>query len=96
MTTAQNSFVKDPDGVLDYAWDWSDWLAQGETITAHTVTIVGLDSALHIESDTQVGGVITVWLSGGTDYIGYAVTCHVATSAGRQDDRTLYIACRDR
>lgn len=90
MTT----FVKDPDATLDFAWDWSSWLASGETISDQTVTVPsGLTTAVAV---SQSSGVVTVWLSGGTVGESYAVACLVTTSDARIDERTMTIKVRDR
>lgn len=84
--------MKDPNAVLDFSWDWSGWLTEGETITDAAVTVpdgITKDSESH--DDTGV----TVWLSGGTPGR-HRVVCHVTTSAGRQDDRSLDIDVDDR
>jgi hypothetical protein len=88
-----NVFTKDPDARLDYQWDWSDWLAEGETIT-NIVIIVPDGITLDEQSDTDT--TVTVWLIGGTDGEGYKLTCHITTSAAREDDRSIYINCRER
>jgi hypothetical protein len=48
------ALTKDPDAVLDYVFDWSSWLAEGETITAAEVTAVSgdavVDSVTHTAS----------------------------------------------
>jgi hypothetical protein len=90
---ADNEFVKDPQAVLDYGWDWSSWLADGETITSHTVTV---PSGLTLDSDNESGGTVTAWLSGGTDNTEYRVVCQIVTSQGRTDERTLRILVQDR
>jgi len=87
------TFIKDPDAVLDYQWDWAAWLETGETITAGTVTAT---SGLTIDSQTAATTDVTAWLSGGTAGQVYPVTCHVTTSAGRVDDRTILIHVEER
>ena len=86
-------FLKDPSAVLDYTWDWSDWLATAETISSHTVTA---GSGLTKDSDSATTTAVTAWLSGGTLNRTYAVVCQVVTSASRTDERTLFITVRDR
>lgn len=86
-------FLKDPDAVLDYGFNWTDWLDPLETITTHTVTVpagVTLDS--HAEDD----GLVTAWISGGTAGVAYTVGCLVTTSAGRTDERSITIRVEDR
>lgn len=85
-------FLLDPDAVLDFAISWVDWLAAGETITAFTCTP---SSGVQVNSATQAGGIVTVWLSHGVPGTA-TVTCHITTSAGRQDDRTLSLRIIDR
>jgi len=90
--TLQNP-LKDPSAVLDYAFDWTGWLAAGETITDHTITA---DTGITVDSSTESDGKVTVWLSGGTAGINYKVACLVETSAGRTDERTLWIKVVER
>ena len=101
---AQSEWVKDPDAVLDYKFDWaantngsgdSDWLASGETISSHTIDAdagITVDSSSETDTDTSV----TVWLSGGTDGTDYKVRCEIVTSASRTDERTMKIKVRHR
>ena len=86
-------FLKDPDAVLDFAVDWSDWLSDGETISSHTVTV---QSGITKDSDSESAGVVTVWLSGGTAGSTYEVTVQTVTSAGRTDDRTFTVMIIER
>lgn len=86
-------FQKDPSAYLDYAFDWSDWLVAGETITSFTVSA---ETGLTVASDGEVSGVVTAWLSGGTANRDYPVTCQITTSQGRIDERTITINVRDR
>jgi len=90
--TLQNP-LKDPSAVLDYAFDWTEWLATGETITDHTITA---DTGITVDSSTEDAGKVTVWLSGGTAGINYKVACKITTSAGRTDERTIWIKVSNR
>ena len=90
--TLQNP-LKDPSAVLDYAFDWTEWLATGETITDHTITA---DTGITVDSSTELDGKVTVWLSGGTAGINYKVACKITTSAGRTDERTIWIKVTNR
>ena len=85
--------LKDPSAVLDWMFDWSDWLAAAETITDHTITA---DTGITVDSSTEDAGKVTVWLSGGTAGINYKVACLVTTSAGRTDERTMWIKVVER
>lgn len=100
-----NTFIKDPDAVLDYYWDWKagtnnssvdgDWLAAGETISSHTVTV---ESGLTKDSDqlTNTNTTVQAWFSGGTAGEEYIATCHIITSDGREDDRSITIIVEER
>ena len=90
--TLQNP-LKDPSAVLDYAFDWTGWLAAGETIVGHTITA---DTGVTVDSSTELDGKVTVWLSGGTAGINYKVACLITTTAGRTDERTLWIRVVER
>ena len=99
-----DAFLKDPDAVLDYKFDWkaltngtgeSDWLQTAETISSHTIDAdsgITVDSSALSDANTSV----TVWLSGGTAGTNYAVRCEIVTSAARTDERTMTIKCRER
>jgi len=82
------SYVKDPDAVLDYVFNWSSWLQDGDTIDTYTVDA---DAGLTVDSDSNTTTAVTAWLSGGTAGQSYGVTCHVVTAGGRKDDRTIRI-----
>ena len=86
------NFTKDPDAVLDYEFDWSAWLGT-DTIATHTVTA---PAGLTVDSTEATTTTVTMWLSGGTDGASYAVTCHIVTAAGREDDRTATITMQSR
>lgn len=85
--------VKDPDAVLDWVWDWNEWLDDGETIsTSDFIVSVGLT----IDSDSNTTKTATVWLSGGTAGQVYQVTNRITTTAGRTDDRSITIRVTER
>ena len=86
-------FVKDPDAVLDYSFDWSDWLDVTETISSYTIDA---DTGITVDSDSESAGVVTVWLSGGTAGQTYAVRCEIVTSDSRTDERTMLIKVQER
>lgn len=84
---------KDPDATLDYAFDWSSWLAAGETITTPTVTA---ETGLTLDSSSEAAGIVTAWVSGGTAGNNYTLACRITTSAGRTDERTMRLIVRQR
>lgn len=90
-----SSYIKDPEATLDFSQDWSAWLADGETLTAATVTAADGITKSTAETFTPEG-VVTVWVSGGTVGTVYRLTFHITTSAGREDERSMTIAIRER
>ena len=86
-------FVKDPDAVLDYMFDWSAWLDGAEAISSYEIDE---DTGITVDSDSEAAGVVTVWLSGGTAGVTYAVRCEIVTDAGRTDERTMTIKVQER
>jgi hypothetical protein len=89
------SFIKDPDAVLDYKWDWAydGWLAEDETILTSTIIA---ETGVTVDDDTNDDTTATVWLSGGSVGETYTVTNRITTNQGRTDDRTMKIFIRQR
>lgn len=82
---------KDPEAVLDYRFDWTDWL-NGDVITAATVAVTNGNKDSQSYTDTHV----TVWISGGVVGQTITVSCHITTAAGRQDERTVRLKVKSR
>lgn len=80
---------KDPDDVVDYSVDWTDWLA-GDTI-ATSVWVV--PTGITKDSDTNDTTSATIWLSGGTEGDDYQLTNRITTAAGRTKDKSFTITC---
>lgn len=85
----------DPQAVLDYRWDWSAWLDDGDTISGKTVTVASGDVTVNQGTIASTGTTVTAWISGGTPGTAAQVVCHITTVGGRQDDRTLYLNVRN-
>ena len=47
------ALTKDPDAVLDYTFDWSAWLADGETILTHAAVIEAGDAVIDSTAQTD-------------------------------------------
>jgi hypothetical protein len=87
--TARRKFIKDPNAVLDYGWNWSKWLGGDLLSEASFVSDTGLTIVqTGITEDFKTA---VVWLAGGTDGHCYDVRCRILTAAGRVDDRTAHI-----
>jgi hypothetical protein len=85
-----SSFLKDPNAILDYKFDWSNWLGTGEIIASHTMTV---DTGITNVSSSNDDDSVTIWLSGGTAGGRYNVTCRITTDTlpARVEDRTMRI-----
>jgi hypothetical protein len=88
------SIVKDPDAVLDYALDWTDWLG---------ATDILIDAAWDITNGAAVESslihnnkVAVVWISGGDVGTQCALRCRITTVGGRIDDRTVFLKIKER
>ncbi len=88
------TFVKDPDAVLDYPIDWSDWLNDvSDTITDSTWLVpAGLTEVSASFTDTAT----VIFLSGGTLRQTYSVTNRINTAGGRTADHSISIEIMDK
>jgi len=84
------AFVKGPNSVLEYRFDWNDddWLAAGEEIVTSTITA---DTGIVIDDDTNDTTSATVWLSGGALWERYEVTNRIVTNQDRTEERVIRI-----
>lgn len=82
---------------LDYKFDWSKWLATGDTVQSYVVTITGSDSALvNFLSVLETSNSVRVWLRDGTVGVTYTIACKITTSAAtpRIDTRRFTLTVR--
>jgi len=83
---------KAPAAVLDYEIDWTNWLANGETIQG--TPVVSSDAGITINPSGKTtsisGGLVTFWIGGGTNGQTYSVTVTITTSM-RTDSRTIQV-----
>ena len=88
-----STFEHDKDAVLDYAFDWSRWLSEGEIILSHSVQITGGTAV--VDGTSEVDAKVTAWISGAQ--VGNVhLTCRVVTNEGRTDDRTIMLQVQER
>lgn len=92
--------VKDPEAVINWIIDWSDWL-DGDTISTSTWSISASESPItltvdssSIQADTTVSPNLSsqwaaVTVSSGTAGITYTLTNHIVTASGFEDDRSI-------
>lgn len=86
-------YLKDPQAVLDYGFDWSRWLEGADFVTESSWTI---PDGLTMETEWFDGLTTAVRLSGGTVGVVYTVTNHIKTDAQREDDRSMTLRCTQR
>ena len=91
---------KDPEAILVYSMDWSEWLAQGQSIVTVDYTEnsrVNDTAPLVIETEGVQGGNITyAEISGGAVGKIYTVTAEISTDDGSIDRRHFRIKVENR
>lgn len=92
-----SSYVKHPDARLDYGFDWSRWLSEGDTIASSSWTVdSGLDVGESEFAEDFDDTTTKIWLSGGDDGVDYEAVNRIITAQGRDDRRTMTIKVRVR
>lgn len=85
MATTNPNFRKDPDAVLPYYIDWSDWLEDGDTIASSSWSVTGITQ----DSESETTTVTKIVLSGGTVGVAASATNEIVTANGYTAQRTL-------
>ena len=80
MTAILGKFIKQPDEVLDYDVDFSDWFSNRDDTPA-SYTVVA-EAGITKVTDARTGNVVKAVLSGGVTGTKYKVTVLLTTSAG--------------
>lgn len=83
------TYEKDPDAILDYGWDWSEWLDEGDSIDTVAMTVP--TGITQVGSASHADGIVTAWFSGGTVNKSYIVSCKITTIANRTDERSMLL-----
>jgi hypothetical protein len=79
------SFKKDERELLDYVFNWEEWL-DGDTISSYTVDVSGIT----LDDDTGTTTAVTVWLDAGSATTALpSCACSIVTAAGRESTRTM-------
>ena len=86
--------LKDPQESIDYAVDWSDFLASGETISASSWA--SSSTALAIGTVSATTDTTAVFVSGGTVGDVYRVTNKVTTTQTRIAERSVIVRVEER
>jgi len=91
------TFEKDPDAVLDYYWDWTDWLTEGDSIDS--VEFSSTDADLIVDDFVIAGSKVMAAISGGTEGSSSGIiTCRVTTNSTppKIDDRSVRFIIKER
>jgi hypothetical protein len=88
------TILKDPDAVLDYIFNWEDWLDDVlDTITSHEMVA---ETGITVDSSTIEDKTVVAWISGGEVGTTYRLASRIVTAGGRTDDRSIYIKIKER
>ena len=90
-----SSRTKDPQGHLDYLFDWRRWLSPNEQIISHTITPTG-GVAVSSSAVIENGGTVVAWVRDGVVPADAAISCFIETNQNRTDARKLTLAIRIR
>ncbi len=71
-------FTKDDWEQLDYVFDWTDWLEDGDYIVSSEVVVPEGLTWISTESGSDE---VVVWLSGGEEGKQYEVDCKITTAS---------------
>ncbi len=85
-------FTKQPNDVLDYDIDFSDWLVSGDEVESVTVTA---ETGITVDSTNITSEIVKIWLSGGTDGSSYKVTALAVTEGGRTKEKEFIIKIKE-
>jgi hypothetical protein len=85
--------VHAPGAILDYAFNWAEWLQQGETILTSAWSIT---PSLTLNNEQNQSGVTSVFVNGGVVNKIYYLTNTITTSVGRTDSRTIVLSCQNK
>lgn len=80
MASILGRFVKQPDEVLDYDVDYTDWFTNRDDVPSSYVAVA--ETGIVIDSSARTDNVVKVVLSGGTAGRSYKVTVRLTTDTG--------------
>ena len=91
---------KDPEARLVYSMDWSEWLAQGQTVSAvsysHNSRANDPDPVIIHSQGVQTGIITYVELSVGSVGKIYTITAAITTDDGSLDRRSFRVKIENR
>lgn len=90
-----NEVFKAPGDVLDYMWNWADWLPSGDSISVSTFTAASGITVEVSPAASHTGTSATVWIGGGTVDQTYTVTNQIVTTGGRTAQWTTTVVVQN-
>ena len=93
-------YVKQPIDRLDYDFDYSLWIGQGDEVISAVFTVESLDepvtvNPLTIDSQVVMPLYTKVWLVGGNAGETYKVSCTATTARGRVKQDEIKIRMKE-
>jgi hypothetical protein len=86
--------LKDPQESIDYAIDWSDFMAASETISASSWSVTS--TALSIGTVAATTLITAAFVSGGVNGDVYRLTNKITTNQTRVAERSVIIRVEER
>ena len=82
----------DPQSILTFTHDWSDWLLSGDTIATSTWSVTP-SGGLTVDSESETTTTATVTVSAPVLGERYELVNHVVTADGEECDRKITVRC---
>lgn len=91
------TYTKDPQATLDYVFDWSQWVQNGEVIVTSQFAVSNTSATgLSVVVTQNTASTATIWLGGGTVGRTYSIVNTVTTDQGRTNVKSVNIRVMDR
>lgn len=88
-------YAKDPQAVVDYTLDWTNFLA-GDTLATSTWLVPDdLTIGTGAKAPTNDTTSATVWISDGVAGKAYVIVNRITTTDGRTDDRSIQLILKE-
>jgi len=79
--------------VLDFAQDWSSWLATGDSVS---ISIWTVETGITVDSEALAANIATAVISGGTLGKAYKVSNTITTANGLNTSRVWFLKIQHR
>ena len=86
-------FIKQPNEILDYDVDYTDWFANRSDAPASIAVVV--EAGITLVGSSLTGKIAKVALSGGTDGNTYTITVRLTTSSGMVKEADFQVKVKE-